>query len=232
MGGTITAESTPGRGSSFSFEVALAPRWPPRRFPGRSRPERAIAPAWSSAPLVLIAEDSQINQIVATRVLERCGCRVKVVGDGAEALRALAAERFDAVLMDCQMPGMDGYEATTELRQREQGARHTPVIAMTAHAMAGDRERCISAGMDDYISKPVRHTDLADMLRRWIRRTASKPADRRSAKATRVRATEQLTRRPAHCFPKPETSAGRSGLSDFIGGLGVFPRAIQDALPV
>jgi two-component system sensor histidine kinase/response regulator len=117
---------------------------------------------------VLVAEDSQINQIVTTRVLERCGCRVKVVGDGGEALRALAVDRFDAVLMDCQMPGMDGYEATRELRRREQGARRTPVIAMTAHAMTGDRERCIDAGMDDYLSKPVRHTDLANMLRRWI----------------------------------------------------------------
>jgi len=169
MGGTITAESTPGRGSSFSFEVALAGALAATTAPEPVHdPDGATAPAWSTAPLVLIAEDSQINQIVATRVLERCGCRVKVVGDGAEALRALAAERFDAVLMDCQMPGMDGYEATRELRQREQGAPHTPVIAMTAHAMAGDRERCIAAGMDDYISKPVRHTDLADMLRRWI----------------------------------------------------------------
>ena len=169
MGGTITAVSTPGRGSTFSFDVALAaPLAAETRSPPLRDPNGAAAPAWSHPPMVLIAEDSQINQIVATRVLERCGCRVKVVGDGGDALRALAADRFDAVLMDCQMPGMDGYEATRELRRREQGARHTPVIAMTAHAMTGDRERCLDAGMDDYISKPVRHSDLAEMLRRWI----------------------------------------------------------------
>ena len=169
MGGTITAQSTPGRGSTFSFEVALAAPFAAKPLPGPlAVASGAGAPAWTSTPCVLVAEDSQINQIVTTRVLERCGCRVKVVGDGAEALRALAVDRFDAVLMDCQMPGMDGYEATKELRRREQGARRTPVIAMTAHAMTGDRERCIDAGMDDYLSKPVRHSDLANMLRRWI----------------------------------------------------------------
>ena len=118
--------------------------------------------------MVLIAEDSQINQIVASRTLERCGCRAQIVGDGHEAIEAFKAHEFDLVLMDCQMPKLDGYETTAALRRLEAGARHTPIIAMTAHALEGDRERCLSAGMDDYISKPMRHADLVEKLRRWI----------------------------------------------------------------
>jgi PAS domain S-box-containing protein len=170
MGGTISADSTPGSGSTFWFEVDLAAPLAATALPPlTAAPRSTPAAAWSEPPLVLVAEDSPVNQIVATRVLERCGCRVEVVGDGSAALQTLATGHYDAVLMDCQMPGMDGYEATTELRRREQRTgRHTPVIAMTAHAMAGDRERCIDAGMDDYISKPVNHADLVDALRRWI----------------------------------------------------------------
>jgi PAS domain S-box-containing protein len=169
MGGTINAESTPGEGSRFWIDVELAPPVGSDAVRAPVTDARARAAlSWSTAPLVLVAEDSQINQIVASRVLERCGARVQVVGDGNEALEALASHRYDAVLMDCQMPGLDGYDATRELRRRELGARRTPVIAMTAHAMAGDRERCLEAGMDDYISKPVRHVDLEAMLRRWI----------------------------------------------------------------
>ena len=106
--------------------------------------------------------------IVAVRALERCGVRTEVAATGVEALQALAERRYDAVLMDCQMPEMDGYEATVELRRRENGSERTPVIAMTAHAMDGDRERCLQAGMDDYITKPMRHADLAEVLLRWI----------------------------------------------------------------
>ena len=170
MGGTIGAESDPGRGSTFWFEAALLA---PLTGEAQEQALRAAAalPApssWSRTPSVLVAEDSQINQIVAARAIERCGCRVTTVGDGAEALRTLAAHTFDLVLMDCQMPGMDGYEAAAELRRRERDGRRTPVIAMTAHAMAGDRERCLAAGMDDYITKPVRHAALAEALARWI----------------------------------------------------------------
>ena len=120
------------------------------------------------AALVLIVEDSPVNRLVAVHVLERCGFRSHVVNDGREALHALSTQRYDAVLMDCQMPDIDGYEATRELRRRENGGRHTPVIAMTAHAMTGDRERCLEAGMDDYIAKPVRSHTLNEVLRRWI----------------------------------------------------------------
>ena len=121
------------------------------------------------AAIVLVVEDSPVNRIVAGRVLERSGFRTRLVDDALEALQALDVQHFDAILMDCQMPAMDGYEATRELRRRESaGARHTPVIAMTAHAMTGDRERCLEAGMDDYITKPVRSQVLVEVLRRWI----------------------------------------------------------------
>jgi CheY-like chemotaxis protein len=116
----------------------------------------------------LVVEDSPVNQVVAVRTLERLGCECDVANDGHEALAALAARSYDAVMMDCQMPGMDGYEATAQLRRREAGGRRTPVIAMTAHAMKGDAERCLAAGMDDYIAKPMRRELLLAALRRWI----------------------------------------------------------------
>jgi PAS domain S-box-containing protein len=170
MGGTISAESEPGRGSTFFFELELAAAAAPEIVGTADSPEDSDAPSpsWSSAPLVLVAEDSPINQIVATRTLERCGCRTEVVASGREALEALCAQQYDAVLMDCQMPDMDGYQATAELRRIEHGGRRTPVIAMTAHAMDGDRQRCLDAGMDDYLSKPMRHADLIRALCRWI----------------------------------------------------------------
>jgi signal transduction histidine kinase/FixJ family two-component response regulator len=123
----------------------------------------------ASVPLVLVVEDSPVNSLVAVRVLERAGFRTRAVADARSALTELAAVHYDAVLMDCQMPDLDGYEATQELRRREaSNGGHTPVIAMTAHAMSGDRERCLDAGMDDYITKPVRSKELVAMLRRWI----------------------------------------------------------------
>src|SRR4029077_12098511 len=111
MGGTITAESEPGRGSTFLFELALSALSDTHEPPAGREAAGVLAAAWLSPPLVLVAEDSQINQIVAARALERCGCRVDVVGDGREALEALRTGHYDAVLMDCQMPDMDGYQA-------------------------------------------------------------------------------------------------------------------------
>lgn len=109
-----------------------------------------------------------MNQLVASRILDKLGYRVDIAGNGREALAALANKRYSAVLMDCQMPEMDGYDATRELRRREGVSRHTPVIAMTAAAMEGDRELCIEAGMDDYITKPVRADAIEEALGRWI----------------------------------------------------------------
>ena len=122
---------------------------------------------------VLVAEDNAINQRVAVRMLERMGYRADTVATGIEALHAIAATPYDAVLMDCQMPEMDGYEASRKIRERFTAA--LPIIAMTANAMEGDRERCLAAGMDDYLPKPVRQEDLAKMLDRWITHAGDAP---------------------------------------------------------
>ncbi|MGZ6744504.1 MAG: response regulator, partial [Nocardioides sp.] len=118
---------------------------------------------------VLVVEDSDINQLVAEGILVHLGYTVSLVDDGLAALAALDEGAFDAVLMDCQMPGMDGYDATREIRTREGSRRHTPVIAMTAGAVEGDRERALAAGMDDYVSKPVSPRELQAVLERWVR---------------------------------------------------------------
>jgi two-component system, sensor histidine kinase and response regulator len=124
--------------------------------PVRSAPRPAGRPFQ-----VLVAEDNMVNQTLARRLLERRGYAITVVGDGRAALAALDRESFDLVLMDIQMPGMDGFEATAVIRQREESAgTHTPIVAMTAHAFKGDQERCLAAGMDAYISKPVRQQEL------------------------------------------------------------------------
>jgi CheY-like chemotaxis protein len=118
---------------------------------------------------VLVAEDNVVNQKVAVRLLEKLGCRVDVVANGHEAVEASGRIAYDGIFMDCQMPEMDGYAATAAMRHREMSlGRHTPIIAMTANAMQGDRERCLAAGMDDYLSKPVQVEALEAALQQWV----------------------------------------------------------------
>ncbi len=118
---------------------------------------------------VLVAEDNMVNQQVITAMLTKLGCRVDIAADGRKAVDAAAHTDYDCILMDCQMPEMDGYEATAALRAREaQTGGHIPIIAMTANAMQGDREACLAAGMDDYVAKPVRHAALAQTLSHWL----------------------------------------------------------------
>jgi CheY-like chemotaxis protein len=118
---------------------------------------------------VLVAEDNTINAKLATALLERMGCTVDVASDGLETLEALSRAGYDLVLMDCQMPEMDGYQATAQLRLREKATgAHLPVVALTANALAEERQRCLDAGMDDYLAKPVKLADLAAAITRWI----------------------------------------------------------------
>ena len=147
------------------------------------RPAAAAAPGPVDGPRevrILLAEDNLVNQKVALALLARLGLKADVAATGVEALDALVGVTYDLVLMDCQMPEMDGFEATRRLRDRERGRRRLPVVAMTANAMVGDRERCLEAGMDDHIPKPVRVADLHRALVRWLPAGAVPPLSRES----------------------------------------------------
>ena len=119
---------------------------------------------------ILVAEDNGVSQQFAVANLRKLGYNPDVVANGIEALNALKVKQYDVILMDCEMPALDGYEATKEIRQREQNGRRMWIIAMTAYAVVGDREKCLKAGMDDYISKPLRHEELRTALERGTAR--------------------------------------------------------------
>lgn len=144
-------------------------------FGGGLEAEPAAAPEAdrSTVPRVLVVDDNSVNQKVAALLLERLGCQVEVAGDGAEAVELVRRLPFNVVFMDCMMPKMDGYEATAAIRAMPGPVARTPIVAMTANAMQGDRERCLAAGMDDYLSKPVRQDQLRDALARWAPDTAA-----------------------------------------------------------
>jgi signal transduction histidine kinase/CheY-like chemotaxis protein len=125
---------------------------------------------------VLLAEDNVVNQDVAINMLEQLGCQVKMVSDGRGAVELCRKMQFDIIFMDCQMPIMDGYEATTSIKGSNGINASTPIVALTANAMEGDRERCLSHGMDDYLSKPVRQAQLHELLGKWVSKKGERPA--------------------------------------------------------
>ncbi|RKT59563.1 Hpt sensor hybrid histidine kinase [Azonexus fungiphilus] len=185
MGGTIGVDSRPGAGACFTVSLELPLVEPGLADVDAAATLRRVGPQAEAAEpalprlrgRVLLAEDNESNQIVARTHLERFGLQVLVVTNGQQALDMLAQEHFDLVLMDCQMPVLDGFSACAALRQRETqgGSPRLPVVALTANAMNDDRERCLAAGMDDYLAKPYRGEEMLAVLERWLPRERRKP---------------------------------------------------------
>jgi CheY-like chemotaxis protein len=175
LGGEIGVCSHPGEGSTFWFTVRLAVADAPAIHEGSALPTAgpdsmhvAAAPV-PSTTRVLLAEDNAVNRHVALAMLRSLGFSADTAVDGREAVDATARVRYDVVLMDCHMPGMDGFSATAMIRERDAltGAPRVPIVALTANAMTGDREACIAGGMDDYLSKPFTRAQLQALLERW-----------------------------------------------------------------
>ena len=202
LGGEIGVESEPGRGSSFWFTAVFekqpaASRVEPPRKAARAGGEAARRPGvrGKCAGRVLIVEDNVTNQQVALAILNKFGCRADAVASGKEALASLRGIPYDLVLMDCQMPEMNGFEASALIRDPNSGVLNPriPIVALTAHAMTGDREQCLAAGMDDYIAKPVEPETLAAVLETWLPDPAAQPAPE-GGSATRVTASPRAAR--------------------------------------
>ena len=171
MGGHIVVQSSPGEGSEFTFELTL----PLSAAPVRGSRAPFPQPPHRLSGRLLVVEDDRVNQRVIELLLEKLGLTSVVVVDGVAAVDVATFERWDAILMDCQMPGMDGFEATRQIRQRLQG-QPLPIIALTANAMQEDRDACIAAGMDDFIAKPIRQEELRACLTRWLPAAAPRDA--------------------------------------------------------
>jgi CheY-like chemotaxis protein/HPt (histidine-containing phosphotransfer) domain-containing protein len=166
MGGSIEVSSVPGEGSEFACTVRLGEASAQECAGPQAGPVLDAIAAPTRARRVLLAEDNVANRRVTKAQLERLGCIVDLAADGAEALRAAGGRRYDVIFMDCQMPGIDGFGATREIRRREGEGPRVPVVALTANAMRGDRERCLAAGMSDYLAKPADLLSLAAALER------------------------------------------------------------------
>ena len=182
----------------------------------RGSPSRERELSVFSARL-LVVEDNQVNQMVAKEILKKFGCRVDIASDGKEALDLMEVLPYDAVLMDCLMPVMDGFETTRHIRENEKksGSR-IPIIAMTANAMKGDREMCLEVGMDDYVSKPVNPDELLNVLSRWVEKRFTPGADSESAPAPPAPSSEILDLEHLRSMAKLGEASGEDILNKLI----------------
>ena len=171
MGGEIGVDSTEGQGSTFWFTVIL------RHASAASAVVNSKALLRKSKHVdaqILVAEDNFVNQKILLGMLAKIGLNAQAVANGNEVLSMLRERRFDLILMDCQMPELDGYETTRKIREsRSLPQSDIPVIAMTANALKGDREKCLEAGMNDYASKPIAIEELARLIEKWLDQTAT-----------------------------------------------------------
>ena len=168
LGGELTVDGNPDGGSCFSGELRITARHEGDGYGGQNE-----EPAqWHLDGQVLLVEDNDVNRLVAQHMLETAGANVTVAMDGQQALQRLRQQNFDCVLMDVQMPVLDGLEATRVWRREEQAQalKRTPFIALTANALTGERERCLSAGMDDYLAKPFQRNKLLGLINRYLSR--------------------------------------------------------------
>jgi signal transduction histidine kinase/ActR/RegA family two-component response regulator len=174
MGGTLTAESHEGLGSVFTLKIPLQ-----RVHESEAAPEvlSVSDPQHSPDASVLLVEDNPVNRTVVEAMLRSLGLQVSFAGDGAQAVSRVSKEKFALVLMDCRLPVMDGYEATRRIREMP-GLETLPIIALTANARQGDRDICLQAGMNDYLAKPFKRTDLQRVLQRWLNTEASATGDK------------------------------------------------------
>lgn len=204
MEGTVGVRSEPGQGATFWCTARL------EKVSGKTREGKKRFPSWRggvqpngvsllpepkvTGTRVLLAEDNPVNREVAVCMLEQLGCRVVAVEQGRDAVAKTECDRFDVVLMDCQMPEMDGFSATKAIRDGERRTGwHVPIVALTAHAIEGDRERCLAAGMDDYMTKPFTQGELGNMIQQWVQRSG----------AEAVLTSDQSNALPAEPVPSP-----------------------------